>query len=155
MKTPRDKRFRAPSPGPRGYGVAAMAAPRRTVLHLTALEVTRWHASYQTDDGCATEECDLIATLSDGREVQGVAQMVYEKDEREKLVDAVMHNRSGEREVAMARSVLDRQRSAIERARADMTRLFGPVVASPCVAREVWDLSVPWRYRRRGRKAAA
>ena len=99
------------------------------IPNVIAVETTPWSAAYRTDDGCAREECEVIATLSDGSQRRVTAEMVYGKHEREKLIEMIHAGQGSEREVERARAILLRRCRALEIARGTLQKMVGALVA--------------------------
>jgi hypothetical protein len=71
-----------------------------------------------------TETNRIVAVLSDGREIERFAEIVYKPGEREKLIDAIVNGKGGPRELHLARSILDRRAAARQKVYGGLQREF-------------------------------
>jgi hypothetical protein len=78
--------------------------------------------------GSLIERNRIVATLSDGREIERFAEVSYVPGEREHLIESMARpagGPDGARAVRLARAILDRRARSVERVRGELQREYG------------------------------
>lgn len=102
---------------------SAMLAPVRRVATIVRVEVGEWDRVPNLD--CPTESCTVTAVLSDGRRIERVATVEYQRGERERIIEAVLSGKGTDEDVRAAQRLLFRRTKAMERVRGKLQREFG------------------------------